>query len=200
MACAVGLSRRQCLCSIFQYHNETGKSSRPRETLEKRDWLIAPLSFVQQWLMLDTSQDSLSTQVAPIRRRSCSLHQYKPITKLPVCKTPQTQACSVGNIYTHLIPAIIIISALLFQGLKVWPLAQLAFLECVLPMIICLSGSVLYHTFMANHWRYRQYLLIDVSPSPFTRLVILVCSRPAQYLSAFSEVLFWRVGPLSLAR
>ena len=51
---------------------------------------------------------------------------------------------------------------LLTQTLKPWPEAKLAFFEIVVPIILCLVGSVTYHTMMANHQHYHRWLFIDV--------------------------------------
>ena len=72
--------------------------------------------------------------------------------------------CHAGNIYTHLLPALTLLALLLMHALPVWEHAKWAFYESVIPTVICLFASVLYHTLMANHWHYRRYLLIDVRP------------------------------------
>lgn len=43
-----------------------------------------------------------------------------------------------------------------------WPLAGSALLSLLLPVMLCLAGSVTYHTLMANHWNYNLYITIDV--------------------------------------
>ena len=43
-----------------------------------------------------------------------------------------------------------------------WPLAGSALLSLLLPVMLCLAGSVTYHTLMANHWNYNVYITIDV--------------------------------------
>ena len=68
-----------------------------------------------------------------------------------------------GNIWIHLTPALFIIAALLSGTVRAWPKAQLAFWEAVIPTYLCLMGSVVYHTFMADHWNYYKYLSLDVS-------------------------------------
>lgn len=60
---------------------------------------------------------------------------------------------------------------LLTQAVKPWPEAKLAFFEIVIPIILCLAGSVTYHTFMANHQNYQRWLFIDVSPRPTDSLL-----------------------------
>ena len=69
-----------------------------------------------------------------------------------------------GNIHCHLLPALIILGALLSGAMEPWPHAKLAWAENVLPIFVCLCGSVTYHTFMANHQHYRRWILVDVSP------------------------------------
>lgn len=74
---------------------------------------------------------------------------------------------NAGNIHAHLMPAVLL-TCLLFSGaLHPWPGAQLAFLDTVIPCLLCLLGSVCYHTMMANHWNYHRYLLIDVGLACF---------------------------------
>ena len=69
---------------------------------------------------------------------------------------------AAGNILVHLLPALVLLGGLLTQRLPHWELATYAFYENVLPILGCLAGSVTYHTFMANHERYRCWLAIDV--------------------------------------
>ena len=75
-----------------------------------------------------------------------------------------TGMCHAGNIYTHLLPALTLLALLFMHALPVWEHAKWAFYESVIPTVICLSASVLYHALMANHRHYRKYLLIDVRP------------------------------------
>ena len=70
---------------------------------------------------------------------------------------------TAGNIWVHLLPALLLGTAVMSGSLLPWPLARVAFWEAVVPILVCLSGSVLYHTLMANHWHYQKYLFIDVS-------------------------------------
>ena len=53
--------------------------------------------------------------------------------------------------------------ALYFNALPVWPKAPIAFLENLVPILLCLSGSVMYHSMMAHHWHYKKFLACDVS-------------------------------------
>ena len=55
---------------------------------------------------------------------------------------------------------------LLTQAVTPWAEAKLAFFEIVVPIILCLAGSVTYHTMMANHQHYRRWLFIDVCHPP----------------------------------
>lgn len=41
-------------------------------------------------------------------------------------------------------------------------------LTLFLPVLLCLAGSVTYHTFMANHWNYKRYITLDVSICLYT--------------------------------
>lgn len=64
----------------------------------------------------------------------------------------------------HLIPALVIVVLLVTSCVTPWPRAPSAFWETVIPTIFCLLGSVTYHTLMAHHWQYYNYLFLDVSP------------------------------------
>lgn len=56
------------------------------------------------------------------------------------------------------------LSAIVMVGMVApWPLAGSALLSLLLPVMLCLAGSVTYHTLMANHWNYNVYITIDVS-------------------------------------
>lgn len=68
-----------------------------------------------------------------------------------------------GNILVHLLPALLTVFLLISGGVRPWKEAKLAFWEAVLPTLLCLAGSVTYHTFMANHQHYYKYLFLDVS-------------------------------------
>ena len=54
-------------------------------------------------------------------------------------------------------------STVAFGMIAPWPLAGTALLSLLLPVMLCLVGSVTYHTLMANHWNYKTYITIDVS-------------------------------------
>ncbi|CAL8463477.1 g3011 [Coccomyxa elongata] len=78
-------------------------------------------------------------------------------------------ACSIfqyhnetGNIHTHLLPALAVLVLLSFRLLQPWPLAKLAFYEHIGAIVLCLGGSVAYHTLMAHHQDYHRWLLMDV--------------------------------------
>lgn len=66
-----------------------------------------------------------------------------------------------GNIWAHLLP--------LLSGVAVVVLGTGApfdgplLLSLFWPVLLCLTGSVIYHTFMANHWNYKTYITLDVS-------------------------------------
>lgn len=68
-----------------------------------------------------------------------------------------------GNIWAHLLPILAILLALYFNALRMWPKAPVAFLENLVPILLCLSGSVMYHSMMAHHWHYKKFLACDVS-------------------------------------
>ena len=68
-----------------------------------------------------------------------------------------------GNIWVHLatlLACMAVIAAGMFMPL---PLAGSALLSLLLPVMLCLAGSVSYHTLMANHWNYKLYITMDVS-------------------------------------
>ena len=55
------------------------------------------------------------------------------------------------------------LAAIVMAGMVApWPLAGSALLSLLLPVMLCLAGSVTYHTLMANHWNYNMYITIDV--------------------------------------
>ena len=62
-----------------------------------------------------------------------------------------------------------------------WPLAGSALLSLLLPVMLCLAGSVTYHTLMANHWNYSVYITIDVGYLlPAVYLACTACCHSAQ--------------------
>ena len=52
--------------------------------------------------------------------------------------------------------------ALLTGWLEVWPGQELEFARNLVPIMLCMAGSVTYHTLMANHERYHTWITIDV--------------------------------------
>ena len=91
------------------------------------------------------------------------------------------RACA-GNIWTHLLPLVVLTLALVGGWLPAWPRAPWAFYENILPILLCFGASVAYHTNMAHHVAYRRWLLLDVSPiSPPPRESMgacLLCMTP----------------------
>lgn len=71
--------------------------------------------------------------------------------------------CDSGNIWVHLSLLLALTAIVLAGSVAPWPLAGSALLSLLLPVMLCLSGSVTYHTLMANHWNYHVYITIDVS-------------------------------------
>ena len=58
---------------------------------------------------------------------------------------------------------LLVLAAIVMAGMVApWPLAGSALLSLLLPVMLCLAGSVTYHTLMANHWNYNVYITIDV--------------------------------------
>lgn len=71
-----------------------------------------------------------------------------------------------GNIWTHLLPLLVLSAALLLGWLPAWPGALQNFLGQLGGILVCLCGSVTYHTLMARHQNYRTWLAVDVSHRP----------------------------------
>ncbi|KAL0028704.1 hypothetical protein WJX79_000808 [Trebouxia sp. C0005] len=67
-----------------------------------------------------------------------------------------------GNIWVHLALLLGCMSCAACGMIAPWPLAGTALLSLLLPVMLCLTGSVIYHTLMANHWNYKTYITIDV--------------------------------------
>ena len=68
-----------------------------------------------------------------------------------------------GNIWTHLLPALLLVVLVLGGQLQAWQGARLAFAANVGSIAACFLGSVLYHTCMANHHQHDHWLKLDVS-------------------------------------
>lgn len=68
-----------------------------------------------------------------------------------------------GNIWVHLALLLACMSTVAIGSVAPWPLAGTALFSLLLPVMLCLAGSVTYHTLMANHWNYKTYITIDVS-------------------------------------
>mmetsp|Transcript_18221 Transcript_18221/g.54829 ORF Transcript_18221/g.54829 Transcript_18221/m.54829 type:complete len:345 (-) Transcript_18221:1785-2819(-) len=84
-----------------------------------------------------------------------------------------------GNILSHLLPALLLAGALLTGMLPSWPGYPAAFFANTLPILLCLSGSVVYHTFMADHHNYRAWITLDV------------CGIFVLFLGGVHVVLWW---------
>ncbi len=63
----------------------------------------------------------------------------------------------------HLLPAAALVAALLLGWLQPWPGALHNFIGQVGAILVCLCGSVTYHTLMAHQQKYRVWLAVDVS-------------------------------------
>jgi hypothetical protein len=63
----------------------------------------------------------------------------------------------------HLLPAAALVAALLLGWLQPWPGALHNFIGQVGGILVCLCGSVTYHTLMAHQQKYRTWLAVDVS-------------------------------------
>jgi len=69
-------------------------------------------------------------------------------------------------------------STVAFGMIAPWPLAGTALLSLLLPVMLCLAGSVIYHTLMANHWNYKTYITIDVSSEQEADVALLYPAAP----------------------
>lgn len=67
-----------------------------------------------------------------------------------------------GNIWTHLLPALLLLALLAGGQLQAWRGARAAFLLNVGSIAACFLGSVAFHTFMAHHHHYHRWLCLDV--------------------------------------
>lgn len=67
-----------------------------------------------------------------------------------------------GNIWTHLLPALLILALAAGGQLEVWAGAAVSYWINVLSIAACFFGSVLYHTCMAHHCMHDRLLKLDV--------------------------------------
>ncbi|KAK9815212.1 hypothetical protein WJX72_000048 [[Myrmecia] bisecta] len=84
-----------------------------------------------------------------------------------------------GNIWSHLLPILAVVVSLCAGWLTPWPGAEWEFLQNILPIMLCFLGSVIYHTFMANHAHYKRWLFLDV------------CGVFILFLGGVNVVLWW---------
>ena len=113
------------------------------------------------------------------------------------------------NVVSHLVPLVLVAVALATGALSAtWPRSggsvgdrerDLSLLLHLLPVLLCLSGSVCYHLFMADTGNYSKYLSIDVCG--VLALTVdgtrAMASRPA---GCFAAVGAQRFSPLALLR
>lgn len=85
----------------------------------------------------------------------------------------------IGNIWTHLLPLLALLAALLLGWLPAWPGAFQNFYGQLGGILVCLCGSVTYHTLMAHHQNYRTWLAVDV------------CGIFVLFLSGVQVVAWW---------
>lgn len=71
-----------------------------------------------------------------------------------------------GNILSHLGPVILLLLAIVSGVLPAWTAYPVAFYGSLVPILLCLSGSVVYHTLMANHPNYQTWITMDVRAPP----------------------------------
>lgn len=93
-----------------------------------------------------------------------------------------------GNIFSHLIPVTILVVAVITGALPAWSAYPAAFYGNVVPIVLCLCGSVMYHTFMANHPNYKAWIILDV------------CGIFALFLCGVHVVLWWGLRCFPLTR
>lgn len=87
---------------------------------------------------------------------------HNPPTHAPHPRTQHTLT-PAGNIWTHMLPALLLLALLAGGQLQAWQGARVAFLLNVGSIAACFLGSVAFHTFMAHHHHYHQWLCLDVS-------------------------------------
>ncbi|EFN56054.1 hypothetical protein CHLNCDRAFT_52154 [Chlorella variabilis] len=78
------------------------------------------------------------------------------------CRSMLSLHNETGNIWTHLLPALLLVVLVLGGQLQAWQGARLAFAANVGSIAACFLGSVLYHTCMANHHQHDHWLKLDV--------------------------------------
>lgn len=93
-----------------------------------------------------------------------------------------------GNILSHLGPMVILLVGIATGMLPAWSAHPVAFYGNVVPIVVCLWGSVMYHTFMANHPKYRTWITLDV------------CGIFALFLCGVHVVLWWGLRCFPLTR
>lgn len=135
-----GYSYRQCCASVLRWHNETGGCC------EQRGRQPARLA-------------RLPTTCA--HHAAWPLHAPPTATSSGILDSPGSP--SPGNIWTHLLPALLLLALLAGGQLQAWQGARAAFLVNVGSIAACFLGSVGFHTFMAHHHHYHRWLCLDVS-------------------------------------
>lgn len=80
-----------------------------------------------------------------------------------------------GNIWAHLLPLLFGIVVVVVSTASGWPHAGSLLFSLLLPVLLCLTGSVIYHTFMANHWNYKTYITLDVSHACCSASLLVSC-------------------------
>ncbi|KAI3437658.1 hypothetical protein D9Q98_000108 [Chlorella vulgaris] len=78
------------------------------------------------------------------------------------CRSMLSWHNETGNIWSHLLPALLLLSLLAGGQLQAWQGASVAFAANVGSIAACFLGSVLYHTFMAHHHQHDKWLKLDV--------------------------------------
>ena len=70
---------------------------------------------------------------------------------------------------------------MLLGWLPAWPGALHNFVGQVGGILVCLLGSVTYHTLMAHHQKYKVWLAVDVSACPLCRAAAIRCAFAANF-------------------
>ena len=159
-----GMSPRQCLCSMFQYHNETGARCRVTATGAAYTANLN-LGEASRPLVLYCRRAQCTMPVSgPVQHRDSALrkltgrHLYSSLTPM---------YAPAGNIWIHLLPLLAIVGGIATSWLPVWPGRPWEFFQNIAPIAICYLGSVTYHTMMAYHQKYKTWITLDVS-NPLT--------------------------------
>lgn len=108
-----------------------------------------------------------------------------------------------GNIWSHILPLAVGLILVGSGWLPYWEAARREFAWSVMSILLCLLGSVLYHTFLGHHVHSRNWLVVDVCGI----YTVLMGSQWACILNGFPcnpwlgklfATLYYAVGAVSL--